>query len=99
MWYHEPMDTLTVLLFVLPGMIGGLVRGLVGIGKHVLKEKEEFKIHKLAFSLIVAMIVGAIAAAVSNGDWRISLLAGYAGSDLIESLYKSRLLGLLTGKV
>ena len=29
-----------------------------------------------------------IAKSVVNTDWRMSLLAGYAGSDFLESMYK-----------
>ena len=82
------------MLLVLPGVLGGLVRGLVGISKHVGRDKEEFNLSKLLFSLVVAMIVGAVAGVLTDGDWKVSLLAGFAGSDLLESLYKSRLLGL-----
>ena len=88
-------ETLTMLaMFILPGMVGGLVRGLVGIRKHILKNKEVFDISKFLFTIIIASVVGGVAAIMSGGDWRISLLAGYAGSDLIESIYKTRLLGL-----
>jgi hypothetical protein len=40
--------------------------------------------HEIAASLIVGQMAGLIA----NADWRISLLAGYAGSDFIENIYK-----------
>ena len=88
------MDIVSIVLIALPGMVGGLVRGLVGISKRVGKGKEPFELHKLIFSLIAAMVVGSVASVMTNGDWRISLLAGYAGSDLLESLYKARLFGL-----
>lgn len=84
----------TIALLILPGALGGLVRGLIGIAKRVNEKKEPFKMSKLLFSLVVAMITGGVASALTNGDWRVSLLAGYAGSDLLESLYKIRLLGL-----
>ena len=29
-----------------------------------------------------------MAGLIANADWRMSLLAGYAGSDFLESLYK-----------
>ena len=82
------------MLFILPGMVGGLVRGLVGISKNVLSSKESFHVLKLLFSLLVATIVGGITGVLVGGDWRISLLAGYAGSDLLEALYKARLFGV-----
>ena len=88
-------DITTIALLILPGTFGGMIRGLVGISKKVGKNKEPFKLSKLIFSLLTAMIVGGVTAALTNGDWRMSLLAGYAGSDLLESLYKMRLLGLM----
>ena len=34
------------------------------------------------------MIVGQMAGLIANADWRMSLLAGYAGSDFLESMYR-----------
>ncbi len=31
-----------------------------------------------------------IAHIIADGDWRISLLAGYAGTDFLENLYRMR---------
>ncbi len=87
-----PVDFMSVALMLLPGIAGGMVRGLVGISKRAAGEP----LHpgKLLLSLLVAAVSGAIASVFAEGDWRMSLLAGYAGSDLLESLYKTRLLGL-----
>ena len=73
------------------GLIGGLIRGLVGILKQTQKP-EEFKIHWKYFGLtmLVSGIVGVVTGIIADGDWRISLLAGYAGTDFLESLYKLR---------
>ena len=78
--------------FVLPGMVGGLIRGLVGIQKHVLQQKEPFKPGALLVTLIIAAVVGGVTATITGADWRLSILAGYAGSDLLESLYKNYLI-------
>ena len=83
-----------LVIYVLPGVFGGLVRGLVGISKNVMGKKKNFRLSRLLLSLLIAMIVGAFAGVVANGDWRISMLAGYAGPDLLESLYKTRLFGM-----
>lgn len=74
----------------LAGGIGGLVRGLVGITKAQTFNPDTFKFQwkYFAVTIIVSMIVGQFAGVVFNGDWRASLLAGYAGSDFIESMYK-----------
>jgi hypothetical protein len=41
------------------------------------------------------MITGQMAGVIFNSDWRSSLLAGYAGSDFLESLYKIKFTELL----
>ena len=80
----------TAVVQFLAGGIGGLVRGLVGITKAQTFNPDTFKFQwkYFAATLIVAMIVGQFAGVVFNGDWRASLLAGYAGSDFLESMYK-----------
>lgn len=76
---------------LLTGLAGGLVRGLVGILKQT-QNPGEFKIHWQYFGLtmLVSGIVGVVSGLIADGDWRISLLAGYAGTDFLESLYRLR---------
>ncbi|MCX6749060.1 MAG: hypothetical protein NT076_05655 [Candidatus Pacearchaeota archaeon] len=38
---------------------------------------------------LVAIVIGIFTALVFNFDWRLSLLAGYAGTDILEGIYKS----------
>ena len=90
---YMPLSLEILAFMVLPGMVGGLVRGLVGITKRPAGERISFT--RLLASLLVATIVGAFASLFSGSDWRLALLAGYAGADFLESLYKSKLLGLL----
>jgi len=73
------------------GLAGGLVRGLVGILKQT-NNPDEFKVHWQYFGLtmLVSGIVGVVSGLIADGDWRISLLAGYAGTDFLESLYRLR---------
>ena len=85
-----PFDFNLVAFQFLAGGAGGLVRGLVGIYKSYSANPATFVFNwKLfAFSLFVSMLVGQMSGIIFNSDWRSSLLAGYAGSDLLESLYK-----------
>jgi fluoride ion exporter CrcB/FEX len=78
------------LIQFLAGGIGGLVRGLVGITKAQTFNPDTFKFQwkYFAVTVIVSMIVGQMAGLIANADWRMSLLAGYAGSDFLESMYK-----------
>lgn len=85
-----------IVLVFLPGVAGGLMRGLIGITKHCSRGKESFKPRKLLFSLLTATLVGAVASVATSGDWRVAFLAGFAGSDVLDSLRKTRLFGLLT---
>lgn len=73
-------------------MLGGLVRALVGIVKYFEKNRSEQKIRfwYLAFSLFVAALIGGVAGAITGGDWRLAVIAGYAGTDFLEGLYKIR---------
>lgn len=83
----------------LAGGAGGLVRALVGIakGKEFSPDTFKFQWKYFAFSIIVSIITGQMAGLIMNADWRMSLLAGYAGSDLLDSFYKLRF-GQLIGK-
>ena len=95
LYYRIMEEIITALaLYALPGMVGGLVRGMVGVSKSILQGKKQIEFPRLLLALLTAVVVGATAAVVAGGDWRIALLAGYAGSDLLESLYKIRLLKL-----
>jgi Na+/H+ antiporter NhaC len=87
------LPTLTaesVATMVLVGAIGGAVRSLVGILKYMQQNKEDQKLRVgyLLFSIFVSAVIGGFAGALSEGNWKIAGLAGYAGPDFIEGLYK-----------
>jgi uncharacterized membrane protein len=75
---------------ILFGILGGFVCALVGIVKYFEKNKQNQKIRflYLGFLLFVAALVGGIAGAIANHDWRLAVIAGYAGTDFLEGLYK-----------
>jgi hypothetical protein len=78
-------------LVILPGLLGGLgglVRGLVGLMK-ALALKRKILWNYYLITIAVALIIGAFIGMIFNFDWRLSLLAGYAGTDILESIYKS----------
>ena len=74
---------------ILGGLLGGGLRGIMGIAKSlILKKEEQINYGWFFVSICVAMAIGIIAASFMGGGFEIALLAGYAGSDLLESLVK-----------
>jgi uncharacterized membrane protein YeaQ/YmgE (transglycosylase-associated protein family) len=81
------------LIYILAGFLGGIIRGLVGFVKNKTIEKtDHFKPSYFVITILIAGIVGAAAGALADTEWQISFLAGYAGTDFIESLYKIKFL-------
>ena len=80
------MDAL--LLSALIGGVGGLTRGFVGLLK-ALSLRRRIIWSYYAITVAVALIIGIFTGIVFNFDYRLSLLAGYAGTDIIEGIYKS----------
>ncbi len=88
------------------GLFGGAVRAAVGITKYFQQYEGGSRIQfgYLGFSLFTAILAGGAAGLLAESDWRLALLFGYAGADLLENAYKIALkkqfLGaLLTDKV
>jgi len=70
------------------GGIGGLTRGVVGLLK-ALSLRRRILWNYYLITVVVAMIIGIFVGIIFNFDLRLSLLAGYAGTDILEGLYKS----------
>ena len=80
-----------IFQLILPGAlggIGGLTRGIVGLLK-ALSLRRRILWNYYIITLIVAIIIGIFTGLIFNFDWRLSLLAGYAGTDILEGIYKS----------
>ncbi|MBU1200428.1 hypothetical protein KJ953_02730 [Patescibacteria group bacterium] len=78
-----------MISILLGGLFGGVLRGLLGISKTLVTKKEESINYQWFFlNITVAAVIGLLAATMMGGDFRIALLAGYAGSDLLEGLFK-----------
>jgi len=77
----------TLLAGILGG-IGGATRGLVGLFKAIAIDKR-IKWKYYAITVVSAIVIGIFTGLVFNYDTRLSLLAGYAGTDIIEGVYKS----------
>src|SRR3989338_2160522 len=77
----------TVLAGLLGG-IGGLTRGVVGLLK-ALSLRRRILWGYYGITVLIAMIIGVFVGIVFDFDPRLSLLAGYAGTDILEGIYKS----------
>lgn len=76
------------LLAGLLGGIGGLTRGVVGLLK-ALSLKRRIMWNYYTITVVIAIIIGVFIGMIFDFDPRLSLLAGYAGTDILESIYKS----------
>lgn len=85
------MDILTLEQLILPallGGIGGLTRGFIGLLK-ALSLRRRILWNYYAITVVVAFVIGIFTGLIFNFDYRLSLLAGYAGTDILEGIYKS----------
>ena len=78
------MDTLLVATCL--GFIGGITRIFVGLLK--LKSKSKFSYSRLIFTLLASWIIGIFCSLLISTDYALALVACYAGTDLIEGIYK-----------
>lgn len=67
------------------GLLGGITRAVVGVLKN---KNKKFILSKALFTLFASGIIGIFAGLLIIQDIRIVLLVGYAGTDLIEGIFK-----------
>ena len=70
------------------GGIGGLTIGVVGL-LIVLSLRRRILWGYYTITVLVALIIGIFVGIIFDFDPRLSLLAGYAGTDILEGIYKS----------
>lgn len=70
------------------GGLGGLTRGVVGLLK-ALSLRRRILWGYYIITVAVAVIIGIFIGIIFDFDPRLSLLAGYAGTDILEGIYKS----------
>ncbi len=78
----------TILLAGLLGGLGGLTRGFVGLLK-AMSLRRRILWNYYAITVVIAWIIGIFTGIIFSFDPRLSLLAGYAGTDILEGIYKS----------
>jgi len=77
-----------IFLAGLLGGIGGLTRGFVGLLK-ALSIRRKILWFYYAITVMIAVVIGVFVGIIFDFDPRLSLLAGYAGTDILEGIYKS----------
>jgi len=77
-----------IFLAALLGGIGGLTRGVVGLLK-ALSLRRKILWGYYGVTVLIAIIIGIFVGIIFDFDPRLSLLAGYAGTDILEGIYKS----------
>lgn len=77
-----------IVAAALLGGIGGLTRGVVGLLK-ALSLRRRIIWHYYLITVLIAIIIGVFTGIIFDFDKRLSLLAGYAGTDILEGIYKS----------
>lgn len=76
------------------GFLGGLIRGLMGISKEIRSSptrKKKLRPEYLLVTLLASGGLGLLVGVFIAEDIRFALLAGYAGSDFLESIYKIKM--------
>jgi hypothetical protein len=86
--------------FLIAGFIGGLLRGGVGLVKYITSYKDvEIRPYYFISSVLLSGLIGYVAAwilkdvahlflEIDTAPVSFALIAGYAGGDLIENLFK-----------
>ncbi len=77
-----------LILSAVLGGVGGLTRGVVGLLK-AMSLKRRILWNYYLITVAIAVIIGIFVGVVFDFDPRLSLLAGYAGTDILEGIYKS----------
>ncbi|PIO07211.1 hypothetical protein COU59_03660 [Candidatus Pacearchaeota archaeon CG10_big_fil_rev_8_21_14_0_10_34_12] len=77
-----------IILAGILGGIGGVTRGIVGLLK-ALSLRRKVLWNYYLITVIIALIIGVFVGIIFDFDPRLSLLAGYAGTDILEGIYKS----------
>ncbi|MBI2971453.1 MAG: hypothetical protein HYY37_03495 [Candidatus Aenigmarchaeota archaeon] len=80
-----------LLLSVFGGFAGGFIRASVGVLKYYSyfgKKRFAVQPRYLFATLLASSLLGIIAGLFVENDMRFAILAGYAGTDFLEGLYK-----------
>lgn len=69
------------------GLLGGVARAAVGLIK-AIQAKRKIKWTYACITVLCSAVIGATAGIIFDSDPKLSVIAGYAGTDLLENFYK-----------
>src|SRR3989344_9581144 len=69
------------------GLLGGIVRIAIGYTKK-LPFDDDFRGKQAVRTIVVSLIMGAVAASLVADDPRVAVIAGIGGSDFIDALWR-----------
>lgn len=76
-----------MLIGAMLGGAGGLLRAIVGLGK-AIAAKRRIRWPYFFITVILAVLIGIILGVLTSVSRPLSFLAGYSGTDILESLGK-----------
>ena len=83
-----------IIITVGAGFAGGLIRAFVGLLKWQTRaptqKRMNFSSHYLGATIALAGLLGVIAGLYVASDPKFAVLAGYAGTDFIDGVYKAK---------
>lgn len=86
-------------IYIIAGFVGGIARGLSSfLKKRNRGGKVRFDYPYFFSTVFFSGILGGIAGALVESGWKTAFLAGYAGTDFLENMYKSTPLSRVLGK-
>ena len=83
-----------MLEIFIAGFLGGIIRALVGLSKYISatpSKKRKIRTDWLVVSLLSSGGLGLLAGVFIANDVKFALLAGYAGTDFIENIFKIKM--------
>ena len=87
-------DGFGILLIFVCGFLGGFIRGIVGVTRHIVgtpTKKKKIRKDWIVLSLLSSGGMGLLAGVFIAEDIKFALLAGYAGTDFVENLFKIKM--------
>lgn len=78
----------TIIYASLFGLIGGSVRVIIGVLKALALNRKVLWGYWI-IAIILGGLVGLVTGSIFSFDYRLSVLSGYAGTDILEAVYKS----------